>query len=100
MDAKRSWPWRKKSLEKMLSSTDSADSSPVQSSNHPDDQDLGRILTDYGGSSSEMPGKLHQLEERLKTMNDRLSDALRDVSAKEELAKQHAKVAEEAVSGW
>ncbi|KAL2657224.1 hypothetical protein AAZX31_04G189600 [Glycine max] len=36
----------------------------------------------------------------VKTLTERLSAALLNSSAKEDLAKQHAKVAEEAVSGW
>ncbi|KAL2347169.1 hypothetical protein Fmac_001169 [Flemingia macrophylla] len=36
----------------------------------------------------------------VKTLTEKLSAALLNASAKEELAKQHAKVAEEAVSGW
>lgn len=37
--------------------------------------------------------------ESVKTLTDKLSAALRSISAKEDLVKQHAKVAEEAVSG-
>lgn len=39
------------------------------------------------------------LNESLKTLSEKLSQALRNVHAKEELVNQHAKVAEEAVSG-
>ena len=37
--------------------------------------------------------------ESVKTLTDKLSAALLDISTKEDLVKQHAKVAEEAVSG-
>lgn len=37
--------------------------------------------------------------DRVKTLSEKLSAALLNISAKEELVKQHAKVAEEAVSG-
>lgn len=36
----------------------------------------------------------------IKTLTERLSTALLNVSLKEDLAKQHAKVAEEAVAGY
>lgn len=35
----------------------------------------------------------------MKILTEKLSAALRNISAKEDLVKQHAKVAEEAVSG-
>lgn len=41
-----------------------------------------------------------QSEEKLKSLNEKLSLALSDNTAKDNLVKQHAKVAEEAVSGW
>lgn len=40
-----------------------------------------------------------EVNEGVKTLTDKLSAALRNISAKEDLVKQHAKVAEEAVSG-
>lgn len=39
------------------------------------------------------------LNESLKTLSEKLSQALLNIRAKEELVNQHAKVAEEAVSG-
>ncbi|XP_078434434.1 filament-like plant protein isoform X2 [Wolffia australiana] len=39
-------------------------------------------------------------EDPIKILTEKLSTVLRDVRCKEDLAKQHAKVAEEAVSGW
>lgn len=36
----------------------------------------------------------------MKTLSDKLSEALLNIHAKEDLVKQHAKVAEEAVMGW
>lgn len=41
----------------------------------------------------------HEVDETTKILNDKLSAALLNISAKEELVKQHAKVAEEAVLG-
>lgn len=40
-----------------------------------------------------------EVSENVKALTDKLSSALLNVSAKEDLVKQHAKVAEEAVSG-
>lgn len=40
-----------------------------------------------------------ELNDSLKTLSEKLSAALLNIGAKEELVKQHAKVAEEAVSG-
>ncbi|CAA7013410.1 unnamed protein product [Microthlaspi erraticum] len=40
------------------------------------------------------------LEDSVRTLTEKLSAALASVSAKEDLVKQHAKVAEEAVAGW
>lgn len=38
-------------------------------------------------------------EERARTMNDKLANALADITTKDNLVKQHVKVAEEAVTG-
>lgn len=40
-----------------------------------------------------------QAEERSKQLNERLSTAFADITAKDNLVKQHVKVAEEAVTG-
>lgn len=40
-----------------------------------------------------------EVNESVKALTDKLSAALLNISAKEDLVKQHAKVAEEAVSG-
>lgn len=40
------------------------------------------------------------LNDSVKTLSEKLSEALLNIRAKEDLVKQHAKVAEEAVSGW
>ncbi|GJN13687.1 hypothetical protein PR202_gb00418 [Eleusine coracana subsp. coracana] len=40
------------------------------------------------------------VEETVKSLNDKLSAALLTIKAKEDLVKQHAKVTEEAVAGW
>ncbi|KAH9552368.1 hypothetical protein CY35_09G062900 [Sphagnum magellanicum] len=41
-----------------------------------------------------------QSEERVKSISEQLANALADITTKDNLVKQHVKVAEEAVSGW
>ena len=48
---------------------------------------------------NESPLKTEDVNDSLKILTGRLSAALVNVSAKEDLVKQHAKVAEEAVAG-
>lgn len=43
--------------------------------------------------------QVKSLEEEIKDLNDKLSEANSEMTNKENLVKQHAKVAEEAVSG-
>lgn len=43
--------------------------------------------------------QVHTLEEQIKELNENLSAAHSEISTKEDLVKQHTKVAEEAVSG-
>lgn len=97
---RRSWPWKKKSSERILASNESADSSPGHSTRHPDDQDMSKILVDHATVSDEGTTKWQQSEEKVKHLNERLSEALLDAKSKDDLVKQHAKVAEEAISGW
>ncbi|CAM0874630.1 unnamed protein product [Alopecurus aequalis] len=40
------------------------------------------------------------MQESVKSLNEKLSAALSTISAKDDLVKQHAKVAEDAVAGW
>lgn len=43
--------------------------------------------------------QVQNLEEEIKDLNEKLSTAQTEINAKEDLVKQHTKVAEEAVSG-
>lgn len=51
--------------------------------------------------SPEVTSKIvnREVHETVKSLNEKLSAALSSISAKEDLVKQHAKVAEEAVAG-
>lgn len=48
---------------------------------------------------TESEEKVKKLEENVKVLNEKLSAAQSEITTKDALVKQHAKVAEEAVSG-
>lgn len=95
---RRSWLWRRKSGGGAAGGeTESSGSVSSLSERFSDDQT-------HSSQSSEATSKAPPLDEvvndSVKTLTEKLSAALLNVSAKEDLVKQHAKVAEEAVSGW
>ncbi|KAK1360576.1 filament-like plant protein 4 [Heracleum sosnowskyi] len=119
---KRSWPWKKKSsdkanADKVIATSDSA-AAPTASSGTQGDQVIPQDKQDkkakYVQISVESYSHLTGLEDRVKTyedqvqnlenevneLNERLSEADSEMTIKENAVKQHAKVAEEAVSGW
>lgn len=51
------------------------------------------------GAVEEARNQWQQSEERAKALNDKLLTALADITTKDNLVKQHVKVAEEAVTG-
>ncbi|CAH2055038.1 unnamed protein product [Thlaspi arvense] len=91
---RRSWLWRRKSSEKSPGETESTGSLSSHSERFSDDQ---------RSQSPELISKPVTREEEatadITILTERLSAALLNVSLKEDLAKQHAKVAEEAVTG-
>ncbi|KAK1310892.1 hypothetical protein QJS10_CPA08g00727 [Acorus calamus] len=95
---RRSWLWRLKS-EKSPGETESSESS--LSERYSDDQDGLRTSPNYA-QSTEVTSNItnDEVHETVKNLSEKLSAALLNISAKEDLVKQHAKVAEEAVSGW
>ncbi|KAI9391514.1 hypothetical protein POPTR_007G098500v4 [Populus trichocarpa] len=97
---RRSWLWRRKSSEKSPGETDSSGSISSRSERFSDDQ----VYTIHNPQSPEVTSKSVLTDEdhsdNVRTLTEKLSAALLNISAKEELVKQHAKVAEEAVSGW
>ncbi|XP_051139546.1 filament-like plant protein [Andrographis paniculata] len=97
---RRSWLWRRKSLEKSGGGgeTESSGSLSSHSERFSDDQTLSNVNTHSPEVTSK--GDDQELDESLKTLSEKLSEALENLRAKEELVNQHAKVAEEAVSGW
>ncbi|KAG6508045.1 filament-like plant protein 3 [Zingiber officinale] len=103
---RRSWLWRRKSSEKSLGETESSGSVSSQSERYSDDQEALRTSpNDTSASHAQLPEVASntcdtEVDKTLKRLTGKLSAALLNISAKEELVKQHSKVAEEAVSGW
>ncbi|RWW50339.1 hypothetical protein BHE74_00043420 [Ensete ventricosum] len=89
---RRSWLWRRKPSDKSPGETESSGS--VSSEMHSGEQ----VCSSPCPVSSEDVS--HEDNETIKLLNEKLSAALLNVSAKEDLVKQHGKIAEEAVLGW
>ncbi|CAN6463626.1 unnamed protein product [Victoria cruziana] len=96
---RRSWPWRKKNSDKVAAGTDANATSLANTNGQHEDLDSSKNVN-YVQISLEAYAKLTESEEQVKILDEKLSSALSDVTTKDDLAKQHAKVAEEAVSGW
>ncbi|KAJ8642242.1 hypothetical protein MRB53_018936 [Persea americana] len=103
---RRSWPWKKKTSEKVATTTETAGSSLASSAGNPVDQDNSKnvnyvqISTESYAHFSELEDQVKILNEKLSSLNEKLSSAQSEMINKDNLVKQHAKVAEEAVSGW
>ncbi|URE01892.1 plant protein [Musa troglodytarum] len=95
---RRSWPWKKKSSEKAATTTDSSTAISSSSGGNKVDQDSN--TTSYVQISAESYAHLTELQDQVKTLQEKLSAAQTEMTTKDNLVKQHAKVAEEAVSGW
>ncbi|GER40326.1 hypothetical protein STAS_16991 [Striga asiatica] len=104
---KRKWPWKKKLSEKSPGESESSGSFSSHSERYSDEQEVLREqqpLNDKS-SSSEVTSKAtssmdDEVNETVKSLTQKLSAALVNLSVKEDLVKQHSKVAEEAVAGW
>ncbi|XP_030524070.1 filament-like plant protein 4 isoform X2 [Rhodamnia argentea] len=118
----RGWPWKKKSLGKNLSDKDVAPPDPAitlskaASLGHEDcvkvsyvqiPLDSYKHLSGLEGHVTTLESQVTTLESQVTTLGsqvkdlkEKLSAAYLEISLKENLVKQHAKVAEEAVSGW
>ncbi|XP_051139414.1 filament-like plant protein 4 [Andrographis paniculata] len=113
---KRSWPWKRKSSDKQAaaasdSSTAVADTDGAaqvdkakQDNKKPKYVQLSMEsythLTGLEDKVKSYEEQVQGLEEEVKELNEKLSEANEEMTNKENLVKQHAKVAEEAVSGW
>ncbi|KAK4429359.1 Filament-like plant protein 4 [Sesamum alatum] len=119
---KRSWPWKKKSSEKQAAAEKVA-ASASESSTAASDVGAAQVdkvkqdnnkkpkyvqismesythLTELEDQVKSYEEQVQTLEDEVKELNEKLSEANSEMTNKENLVKQHAKVAEEAVSGW
>ncbi|KAM3304566.1 filament-like plant protein 4 [Capsicum chacoense] len=117
---RRSWPWKKKSSDKTASEKPAAlivesASAPSDSTEPKVDQGKQEIkkpkyvqisvesyshLTGLEDQVKSLEEQVSGLEDEVKDLNEKLAAAQSEMTNKENLVKQHAKVAEEAVSGW
>ncbi|XP_065881971.1 filament-like plant protein [Euphorbia lathyris] len=101
---KRKWLWKRKSSERSPGETESSGSVSSLSERFSDEQDTSKASPTEDSPSPEVTSKTAERDEdvddRIKNLTVKLSAALVNVSAKDDLVKQHSKVAEEAVAGW
>ncbi|KAG2400690.1 Filament-like plant protein [Vigna angularis] len=105
----RRWPWKKKSsekavIEKAATALDSSDASHNQDNKKPNYVQISvesyTHLSSLDDQVKTYEEKVQALEDEVKEINEKLSAANSEINTKESMVKQHAKVAEEAVSGW
>ncbi|GER38732.1 hypothetical protein STAS_15256 [Striga asiatica] len=105
---KRKWPWKKKLSERSPGESESSGSFSSHSERYSDEQEVLREeqpSNDNNPHSPEVTSKApsmddEEVNETVKSLTQKLSAALVNISTKEDLVKQHAKVAEEAIAGW
>ncbi|XP_064992560.1 filament-like plant protein [Musa acuminata AAA Group] len=101
---RRSWLWRRKSSDKSPGETESSGSvSSEKHSGEPEALMTSSINSSLNHAQSpEVSSKdvSHEVNETIKNLNEKLSAALLNISAKEDLVKQHVKLAEEALLVW
>ncbi|KAL5776930.1 hypothetical protein ACOSP7_009856 [Xanthoceras sorbifolium] len=102
---KRKWLWKRKSSERSPGETESSGSISSHSERYSDDQpEALKASPNQNAQSPEVTSKRianeQDINDGVKTLTEKLSAALVNVRAKEDLVKQHAKVAEEAIAGW
>ncbi|XP_022990098.1 filament-like plant protein 3 [Cucurbita maxima] len=113
---RRKWPWKRKSSDKSPGETESSGSMSSYSERFSDEQDAVKSSPTHETLSPEVTSKAvckediddddddspkqEDINDSVKDLTDRLSAALLNVREKEDLVKQHAKVAEEAIAGW
>ncbi|KAF2310095.1 hypothetical protein GH714_006513 [Hevea brasiliensis] len=112
---RRSWPWKKKSSDKAdknAAATDFGGGNVASSGSRADKDNYKKPnyvqisvesythLTGLEDQVKTYEQQVQTLEDEIKELNEKLSGANSEMTTKENLVKQHAKVAEEAVSGW
>ncbi|GMI91313.1 Trichome Cell Shape 1 [Hibiscus trionum] len=103
----RRWPWKKKSSDKVATAITL---SPCASQGDRDTLKNAKYVQVSVESYSRLTGlenqvktyeeQVQSLENEINDLKEKLSAANSEITAKEDLVKQHTKVAEEAVSGW
>ncbi|KAI3464520.1 hypothetical protein Pfo_021183 [Paulownia fortunei] len=101
---KKKWLWMRKSSERSPGESESSGSFSSHSERYSDEQYALKESPNGSTQSPEVTSKASitddEVKESVKSLTEKLSAALVNVSAKEDLVKQHAKVAEEAIAGW
>lgn len=113
---RRSWPWKKKSSDKAAEKTvpatdiESASLTSVASQGDPEKPKKASHVKISVESYAHLTGledevnilnnQVKALNDEVDSLNEKLSSAQAEITTKENIVKQHAKVAEEAVSGW
>ncbi|KAK4796996.1 hypothetical protein SAY86_029322 [Trapa natans] len=122
---KRSWPWKRKSSSDKVMAAEkavAAEKAPDALNSSLTASDLAKFqgyqenhrkpthvqipveqythLTGLEEQVKSYEEQVQTMEEHIKELDEQLTSAHAEITAKDDLAKQHAKVAEEAVSGW
>ncbi|TVU47745.1 hypothetical protein EJB05_07354 [Eragrostis curvula] len=95
---RRSWPWKKKSSDKSSNTDVSQNPNPAEQEDKA--PKFVQISPETYAHLTESEENVKVLDEKLKVLNEKLAAAESEITTKDALVKQHAKVAEEAVSGW
>ncbi|KAG2645550.1 hypothetical protein PVAP13_2KG431300 [Panicum virgatum] len=98
---RRSWLWRRKSTDRSPAETETSASSASERLTVTDEQDTAKSSPN-STRSPEISSKEFEDDSnvKVKVLSERLSSVVQDIRAKDDLVKQHSKVAEEAVLGW
>ncbi|KAJ7944178.1 Filament-like plant protein [Quillaja saponaria] len=100
---RRGWPWKKKSSDKTTIQTLVAETESIGSTlaslAYLGDQEKSKKVN-YVQISMESYTHMSGLEDQVKDLEEKLFTAHSEINTKDNLVQQHAKVAEEAVSGW
>ncbi|KAI0489129.1 hypothetical protein KFK09_028971 [Dendrobium nobile] len=103
---RRSWPWKRKSSEKASSDSDSVRASlsntgvKQREQEHAKPVSFVQISVEKYEHFNGLEEQVVVLNEKLNVVNKKLSSAQADMTTKDDIVKQHSKVAEEAISGW
>nr|DAD47001.1 TPA_asm: hypothetical protein HUJ06_016938 [Nelumbo nucifera] len=109
---RRGWPWKKKSSDKTEKTAIVSDSAGASVGSQVEQDNPKKVnyvqlsvesythLTGLEDQIKMMEDQAKVMEDQIKVLNEKLSSAQSEMTTKDNLVKQHAKVAEEAVSGW